>query len=204
MTTGVLQYREQKFVADVAALRAAGGNRVSLVSLLDQKTKGGGPIADHARVYQSFQHQVWFLWCFFFDALLDQAIHTVERSTHTSIGRPQALKLGGILASYSMNLHPALLLLTASLLCDQALEAGVVADFSELTDSEMHRYSLALSDSVGQPGPESSRVYSEMSNGMALLFLPRGFGSFSRSTPNLEIYDLWTKAVAAAVNERCG
>lgn len=175
---------------------------MSIVSLLEEKSEAGGPIAEHAHTYQSLARREWFLWCFFFEALLDQAIYTAGRTTKTSTDRPKALKLCGILASYQMNLHPALLLLTASLLVGPREEEVAEAEFRELLNGEMDRYSAVLEGAQGSSMPEPPRVYSGMCNAMALICLPGGFASFSRRQPNLEIYRRWTSAVAEAIGER--
>ncbi|WP_242333331.1 hypothetical protein [Anaeromyxobacter sp. SG66] len=200
MAECIAEYCEVGFDRDAAALRSAAGVRVSIVSLLPSSHPVGSA---HARVFEDFPRKEWFLWGFYFQALLDQALYSAARIDLARCEQPSPLKLGGILAAYHLNLHPALLLLAAAthyVTPDEVHRA--IDEFAQLTQIQLDRAERVIARVSAERGVNEERVWSEMSTGVALAFLPRGLRPYSTARPNEALYRSWTELVARAVNTR--
>jgi hypothetical protein len=103
------------------------GARISIVSLVPE-TIGGGPIGAAAKQFQSLKNKQLFLFCYYFSVLIDQAVHSSLREEHEHFDTLHSYpKFCGFLGSYHHNLHPALLLLIATLYPNDATEHETIA-----------------------------------------------------------------------------
>jgi hypothetical protein len=108
----------------------------------------------------------------FWDVLVDQATDTVGRRQMRDprTGR-SGLKLHGILGSRYDDLHPALLLLVATMYLRREKSSHVARALVDLVKADRDRFSDALSDD----GP---RIAGAAASGLARLFLPQSLGAY--------------------------
>jgi hypothetical protein len=91
-------------------------NRLSILSLADDARLPQGMFDDHAANFRRVESKPRFLFCYYFSALIDQAIHSRLRELHASFDHyARYPKFCGILGSYWTNFHPNLILLVATL-----------------------------------------------------------------------------------------
>jgi hypothetical protein len=86
-------------------------------------------------------HRVLFLMCYFYSALLDQAIHAGLRQEHPAFDNlARYPKLVGILGGAYTNLHPANLLVAATMHMKTLSSETVTALFDDLTTFMIDEY----------------------------------------------------------------
>lgn len=113
---------------------------ISLVGLIPGATNA---TPGQARAFSVLEekHRVLFLMCYFYSALLDQAIHAGLRREHfvfNSLARYP--KLVGILGSAYTNLHPAHLLVAVTIHMKTLSSETVVGLFDDLTGFMVNEY----------------------------------------------------------------
>jgi hypothetical protein len=138
-----VQYYTDKFGKDLVAVRDAGGGLADRISLLNFMPGQSGPSREQAHAFRGLpaKERVLFLMCYFYSALLDQAIHAGLRDEHYDFDRlAQYPKLVGILGSYHTNLHPAHLLMAATMYLEDVGEEPATGLFQELTDHMADEY----------------------------------------------------------------
>ncbi len=115
-------------------------DRISLVGLIPGATNA---TPGQARAFASLEgrHRVLFLMCYFYSALLDQAIHAGLREEHPAFNNlARYPKLVGILGSAWSNLHPANLLVAVTLHMQTLSSEAVLTLFDELTSFMVDEY----------------------------------------------------------------
>jgi hypothetical protein len=125
---------------EVAHADSGWSDRISLVGLIP-----GAPNATpgQARAFASLEekHRLRFLMCYFYSALLDQAIHAGLREEHPAFDNlARYPKLVGILGSAWSNLHPANLLVAATLHMQTLSSEAVLTLFDEITSFMADEY----------------------------------------------------------------
>jgi len=209
-----LEYYRSRFKVDLAKLgggRSAGG-RISVVSLVPSGQPKGS-FEEVGRVFSRLPNKRLFLFCFFFSSLLDQAIHSGIRGEHhffDSIARYP--KFCGILATYYHNLHPALLLLVATLYTSKDEYDCSIQDFRQLSDFFINDYCHLftkrypqLTGRLATTAEQHSairRVLNEMSSALAILFLPKSLRPYSAQPADTELCELWVSYFRDLVNDR--
>ncbi len=115
------------------------GNQISIHSLISSDAHGH--FGRTRRAFLASKSPYKFLHCFFFTALIDQAIHTALRDEHYKFeqiaGYP---KFVGILSSYSHNIDPAVLLLISTVYLNEQNEKSIIDDFKSLTEYFLNDY----------------------------------------------------------------
>jgi hypothetical protein len=119
-------------------------------------------------------------------------------------------KLVGILATACTNLHPAVLLLAATLYLDDSEVDEATVHFECLADffiEDCHVFLgvkyPALTRRLVDPGERHEalrRLFRELSSALALLFVPGSFGPYSRRRPNLQLYESWVLYLNRGIN----
>lgn len=132
----VLDYYRSEFGSELKKVAEASGNRnrISIVSLVpsDKPTRSFQMAGQAFDKVSSKRH---FLFCYFFSALIDQSIHSGLREEHQYFDAyANYPKFCGILATYWSNLHPALLLLVATLYTPVNEKETSIIEFKELSD----------------------------------------------------------------------
>ena len=136
-----IEYYKNYFPADLQNVMATleHGNRISIHSLISADAHG-----HFGRTRQAFLESKsprMFLYCFFFIALIDQAIHAALRGEQDNFEKIAGYpKLAGILSSYWHNMEPALLLLISTIYLDEEDEKCIVDDFELLTNYFLNDY----------------------------------------------------------------
>lgn len=136
-----IEYYKNYFPTDLQNVMATleHGNRISIHSFISVDADG-----HFGRTRQAFleaHSPRIFLYCFFFTALIDQAIHAALREEHDSFEKIAGYpKFAGILSSYNHNMEPALLLLISTVYLDGEDEKSIVDDFKSLTDYFLNDY----------------------------------------------------------------
>lgn len=125
---------------EVANADSGWRNRISLVGLIPgaQNATPG-----QARSFSSLSEndRLLFLMCFFYSALLDQAIHSSLREEHSGFDHlARYPKLVGILGSAHTNLHPANLLVAITVHRQGLSSEAVQAWFDDLTRFMIKEY----------------------------------------------------------------
>lgn len=208
-----VSYYQGEFGHDLLRVATATtDNRISVVSLVPQRTYPGN-FGNTASEFQKLDHKPRFLFCFFFSALLDQAIHASLREEHTHFDQlARYPKFCGILGSYHSNLHPAFLLLAATLYTIDENEAEATDDLQELAEflpQDYYRFLTdeypALTSRLNTPRERENAaitLFSELSNATARLFLPRSLRPYSKAEPNLRVFDKWAASIASSINQK--
>lgn len=200
---------------DVAGTSYSSGDRfISLVSLLPDPPPGGDDsvFARSGRRFIQLNSKPLFLFCYFFSSLIDQAIHSALRAEHPHFDHlAKYPKFVGILGTFHTNLHPALLLLTATLYVSRDENEATTRKLEELTDFFLSDYCQfitvdypRLTGRLAAPADQQaalSALFSSLSSATALLFAPDTL-KFSQSEPNLILYKGWLSYVSQRVNER--
>lgn len=126
----------------VAVANADPGWRSS-ISLVGLIPGAGNAFPGQAKAFCSLEerHRVMFLMCYFYSALLDQAIHASLREEHAAFDElAQYPKLVGILGSAYTNLHPAHLLVAVTVHMKSLSDETVRVLFDELTEFMLNEY----------------------------------------------------------------
>ena len=125
---------------EVAHADSGWKNRISLVGFIPGATNA---TLGQARAFALLEekHRVLFLMCYFYSALLDQAIHAGLREEHPAFDNlARYPKLVGILGSAWSNLHPANLLVAVTLHMQTLSSEAVLTLFDELTSFMADEY----------------------------------------------------------------
>jgi hypothetical protein len=143
-----VRYYREEFGAELQKVcRASSSRCISIVSLLPDPIPGGGdgPLTRCAAAFCEVRSKPLFLFCYFFIALIDQAIHASLRQEHVHFDRlARYPKLVGILATACTNLHPAVLLLAATLYLDDSEVDEATVHFECLADFFIEDYHVFL------------------------------------------------------------
>jgi hypothetical protein len=214
MKDPILYYKED-FERELRSVQYAATkteDRISIVSLLQDK-HASGLIDEKARVFKTLPSQPLFLFLYFFTSLIDQAIHSGLRDEHPYFDRLAGYpKFVGILATYWHNLHPGLLLLTATLYTrkeDQDMATKQYYALSDFFTEDYEDFILNIYPSLtGRLQTEQARraavkkLYSELSNAVALLFIPKSLGPYSLLSPDNNLYRKWISYFGNKINAK--
>jgi len=208
-----VRYYCEEFGAELQRVRAASSDRydrsISVVSLVPDHPDGSH--AERAAAFRQVRSRPLFLFCYFFTALIDQAIHASLRQEHAYFDHlARYPKLVGILAALGTNLHPAVLLLAATLYLHESESEAATEQFKTLADFFIKDYHHfldvkypALTGRLTDPGERRDavrRLFTELSSALALLFVPTSLGSYSRERPNRDLYESWVRYFNRGVN----
>lgn len=107
-----------------------GCNRLSILTLADDPRLNGA-MAQQASRFRGLESKTRFLFCYYFSALIDQAIHCRLRELHAAFDHyARYPKFCGILGSYWTNLHPNFLLHMATFYVSSQDEKAATEDFA--------------------------------------------------------------------------
>jgi hypothetical protein len=214
MKDPILYYKED-FERELRSVQYAASqreDRISIVSFLQDK-HASGLIDEKARIFKSLPSQRLFLFSYFFTSLIDQAIHCALREEHPYFDRlARYPKFVGILATYWHNLHPGLLILTATLYNSKEDIDIATQQFCALSDfftEDYEDFILNIYPSLtGRLQTEQARraavkkLYTELSNAAALLFIPRSLGPYSSLSPDNNLYMKWMSYFGKKINAK--
>jgi len=207
--TDVLEYLHHRYRADAAAVASQGWGRraISIVSLVPD------PIGSRqVEAFQRIEPKYHFLFCFFFAALLDQAVHSALRSEHAEFSKlVETPKIVGVLGTADTNLHPAVLMLAATLWVPaderehateqlRRLSAYAVRGYRRLLENDFPERTGRLADPLARRKALET-VFDQISSGLALLFLPQKLGSYSGWEPDVPLYRGWMTMIAEIFSE---
>ncbi len=209
-----VRYYLEEFGAELQKVYRASSSRcISIVSLLPDPIPGGGdgPHTRCAAAFREVRSKPLFLFCYFFTALIDQAIHASLRQEHAHFDRLAGYpKLVGILATACTNLHPAVLLLAATLYLRDSDVDEATRHFGCLADFFIEDYHVfleakypALTGRLVDPGERHQalhQLFRELSSALALLFVPTSLGPYSCKRPNRQLYESWVRYLNRGVN----
>lgn len=210
---GAMAYYRQDFARELAAVRGAHDRVISIVSLVPDSRDLGTSLDESARAFQSLPSKRLFLFCFFFSALIDQAIHSALREEHEYFDNlARYPKFVGILSMYGHNLHPAALLLVATLYTGGDERGVATEEFQVLArffaddyeDFLANKYP-ALSGRLQSGDAKSDacrRLYNELSNALALLFAPGRLSPYSSLLPDIRLYEEWLMFFSGLINSK--
>lgn len=125
---------------EVANADSGWRDRISLAGLIPGAVNA---TPGQARSFSSLDEKdrLLFLMCFFYSALLDQAIHSSLREEHSEFDHlARYPKLVGILGSANTNLHPANLLVAVTVNVQALSNEAVTALFDDLTRFMVKEY----------------------------------------------------------------
>lgn len=211
-----IRYYRDQFGMDLLrvanATRATINNRISIVSLIPAASSCPGGFGDIAEEFKKVKEKILFLFCFYFSALIDQAIHSALREEHPHFERLSRYpKFCGILGSYHTNLHPALLLLVATLYAADVDYSAITSDFEALSDffpSDYYRFLVEeypqLTGRLQTPSEQQKAVvqlFTELSNATAMIFQPRSLRPYSDAEPDMNLFSTWLRLVASNINK---
>jgi len=115
----ILKYYEKEFKRDIKFLLNSDKNtwnRISMCSLRELDRQLPIFYGSVQNAFKKLKNKPYFLICYFYSVLLDQAIHSYSMELHCIFdniaGYP---KFVGMLQSYGSNFHPAILLCTSVL-----------------------------------------------------------------------------------------
>jgi hypothetical protein len=211
-----ISYYEEDFGRELYAVQNATTatikDSISIVSLLPTD-KSPGLIDEHARAFKSQSSQLLFLFSYFFTTLIDQAIHSALREEHPYFDRlARYPKLVGILATYHHNIHPALLLLVATLYTNEEDQSSATEQFYALCDFFADDYGnfiiIKYPSMTGRLQTEKERyiagreLYIKLSNVLALFFIPRSLRPYSSLSPDINLYEKWIRYFSRKINAK--
>jgi len=194
------------------ATKATIEDRISIVSLIPMKDYPGRS-DDHAKAFNETPSKRLFLFCFFFSALIDQAIHSGLREEHSYFDDlAKYPKFAGLLGSYFTNLHPVLLLLIATLYISTEKEDAATSEFQFLADFFSLDYCRFLCDVypklTGRLKSEKEQrnacraILYKISNAMALIFIPQSLRPYSDLKPKKHLYERWVLYFSKKINKK--
>jgi hypothetical protein len=213
---GSISYYEEDFGRELYAVQnattATVKDSISIVSLLPTE-QSHSLFDDHARAFKSLPSQRLFLFSYFFTSLIDQAIHSALREEHCYFDRlARYPKFVGILATYHHNIHPALLLLTATLYTKKEGQAAATEQFYALCDFFAEDYEDFIINKypslTGRLQTDRERhiavrkLYTKISNTIALLFIPRSLRPYSSLSPDINLYEKWISYFSRKINAK--
>ena len=211
---GALEYYRCTFSGDLAKMQSISTDRdrISVISLLPSERPSGN-LSEVGTVFDKCAHKRLFLFSFFFSALFDQAIHSSLKEEHQYFDSiVQYPKFCGILETYHHNIHPALLLLVATLYTtinenDESLE-----EFREYSDFFINDYCTFLREQYPnltgrlQTDEEQKaavrRVLNEMSSAIAIVFTPNSLKPYYNQRISNELYERWLSHFRNLVNKK--
>jgi hypothetical protein len=140
--------------------------------------------------------------CFFFSALIDQAVHSSLREEHSFFDHlARYPKFVGILSSYRSNLHPTWLLLAATLYADPRDATVATRDFEQLTDYFVQDYvnffQVQYPQVTGRLKCPADRILAirQVLGDIVQALEPRevvlSLGPSTQRTPDLRLYRHW-------------
>lgn len=211
-----IRYYKHQFGMDLLrvanATRATIKDRISVVSLIPAVRSYPGGFGDTAEEFKKIKDKILFLFCFYFSALIDQAIHSALREEHPHFDRlARYPKFCGILGSYHTNLHPALLLLVATLYAADEDSSAITSDFETLSGffpSDYYRFLVEeypqLTGRLQTPAEQHKaavQLFTELSNATAMLFQPESLRPYSDAAPDLNLFATWSALAASNINK---
>ena len=205
-----IEYYKEYFSTDIQNVMRTleHGNRISIHSLISNNA------TDHfgrtRRAFLETKSPRMFLFCFFYTALIDQAIHSSLRAEHQNFERIAGYpKFAGILSSYWSNMDPSLLLLIATVYIKDENEIDVIKDFSDLTDFFLddyidffHNLFPEYADGLKTRDHQNkaiNKVFNEIRYSMQWSVVSKGTAIIS---PNLELYKVWILSLNEKVNKK--
>jgi hypothetical protein len=185
---------------------------ISIVSLLPNNDSAINTDG-HALAFNSLTYQRLFLFSFFFTALIDQAIHSALREEHPYFYRlAQYPKFVGILATYHHNIHPCLLILVATLYTNYQDQDIATEEFFALADFFVDDYEDFIENKypslTGRLKNNEARklaiqkLYAELSNALAFIFIPRSLRPYSSLLANVKLYEKWVGHLNSKINAK--
>lgn len=209
-----IDYYRAEFGSDLKRIVDASGerDRISIVSLVPSN-KPNRSLQMAGQTFDQVYSKRLFLFCYFFSALIDQSIHSGLREEHSYFNQyAQYPKFCGILATYWSNLHPAALLLVATLYTPEKEKEISIKEFNELSDFFIDDYCNFFKEqypnisgrltTADQQNNAIAHVLSEMSNALAILFVPVRITPYSSSEPDKELYEQWLSYFRKKINQR--
>lgn len=211
-----ISYYKEDFGYELLAVQnattATEKDRISIVSLLPSE-EYPGLFFDNALAFKSLPSKRLFLFSYFFTSLVDQAIHSALREEHPYFDRlARYPKFVGILVTYYHNIHPCLLLLTATIYTSKEDQDIASEQFCTLSDFFAEDYEDFILNKyptlTGRLQVEQVRrtavhkLYTELSNAMALLFIPRSLRPYSLILPDIKLYEKWVGYFAEKINAK--
>ena len=209
-----LDYYRSEFGGDLKRIVDASGdrNRLSIVSLVPSN-KPSRSFQMASQAFDQVSTKRLFLFCYFFSVLIDQSIHSGLREEHTYFDQyAQHPKFCGILATYYSNLHPAALLLVATLYTPENEQEISIKEFNELSDFFIDDYCNFFKDqspnisgrlkTAEQQNNAIASVLNEMSSALAILFVPVRISPYTTCEPDNNLYEKWLSYFRTKVNQR--
>jgi len=134
-----IKYYHQQFASDLRYLNTADpfkyGRGISHLTLSPELMLGEPQAPCELQEFKSIEHKHLFLMCYFFSAVLDQAIHFSLREEHLYFDlHARFPKFVGILVTAHNNLHPNLLLLFATVYIQYYKVSNANQDFKILSE----------------------------------------------------------------------
>lgn len=187
MNDPVKEYYKTIFVSEYLRIRKIGDNSLSIASISpDKQIKNDR----EAEIFQSFPFKPLFLLCFFFHVLFDQAMHSSLREEHFYIDKlTRPLKFCGILSIAAANLHPAYLIMMATLYMNSDEKEITQEHFKKLTDYFLDDYENMIL--IKYPLASGDLHYFD-NRKKALLKLLRTIKDATKRRPNLQLMKTFT------------
>ena len=177
---------------------------ISIASMIDTQPPEGTRFAEHAQIFSTLAYRDLFLFSFFYTSLLDQSIHACLSAYHAAFEEKRHFpKLAGIFDSHRKNLHPALLLLAATLEIHPRHAPGATRNFKVLTDvCLLEIYPEEIKALVQKDEKETAlgALWHELSSACAISYCPRSLQPFSKREPDLRIYFDWIYFLNSRIN----
>lgn len=209
-----IQYYKYEFGNEMEKVSKAksdtSNNRISIVSLVPD-SRISLPFKDISDKFMKLKNKIFFLFCFYYSALIDQAIHSALRNEHPYFDNlAKYPKFCGFLGSYHNNLHPSLILLVATLYVadeekEQATEFFEIlamyfpSDYQRFLIEEYPRLTGRLQTTAEQQRAVDL-LFRELSNATALIFQPESLLPYSESKPDLRLFGTWIRMAAFNIN----
>ena len=201
-----IDYYKNSFAHDLTIAQNIDPNhsdRISIVSLLPDK----------ATCFDSMNSPYLFLFCFFFSAILDQAVHSGLREEHEYFANlARYPKIVGILAMYWHNIHPVTLLMAATFQISPDQKDDVTKEFETLSDYFIDDYCNffieqypKLSGRLQKRDDQiraCSAILNEMSTALAILFCPKTIKPYSSKEADQELVEKWVSHFRDNVNNK--
>jgi hypothetical protein len=210
----IITYYQENYKFDLINVSGEFKDRISVVSLVPNNINISGGFGNAARKFERIDNKVQFLFCYYFSVLLDQAIHSAIREEHSTFDNlARYPKFCGILGSFHTNLHPALLLLVATLYTTDNNHELATEDFERLAlfiPGEFYRFfTLEYPSITGRLTNKNLKLnvvyklFNKLSDGVALLFQPKSLKPYSEEEPNLILFKRWINFISTKINEKC-
>ena len=194
-----VEYYKNHFTVDIQNIMnlIAPEKRISIYSLINKDS--GGFFGRTRKGFLETTSPRMFLFCSFYTALIDQAIHSSLRIEHQNFEKIAGYpKFVGILSSYGSNMDPALLLLIATVYCKDDSKEDVTKDFNDFTDYMLddyidffhnvfpkYAYGLKTTDEQDEA---IHQVFSDIHQAMQWDSVSK---EIARLSPSLDLYKAW-------------